>query len=257
MKSFYFTLVLMGIFLFSGISFLKNAYADRIDYQKWETILSTYVDGNGLVNYDGLKANRDVLDSFIKSQIESAVIDSLSDNEKKAFWINAYNALTMRLIVDHYPLKFGGIRTINWGKPWSIKMKVADQELSLGDIEHEILRKWDPMDPRIHFAINCASIGCPKLPNTYFDPQRLEEQLDHETRRFINDLQKVQLDKTKNILYHSAIFNWFKEDFLRNHPDKLTYILKYINKSDKEYILSNKDDIKLKELKYDWGLNKR
>ena len=235
----------------------KEGHTAMINYEKWEKILNTYVNNNGLVNYDELKTNRNLLDNFISTQVENTDISSFSDSEKKAFWINAYNALTMRLIVDHYPIRFGGIRSINWGKPWDIKMKVVGQQLTLGDIEHKILRKWDPIDLRIHFAINCASIGCPKLPNTHFNPDKLEEQLDFEARKFINDSQKVKLDRSKNILYHSAILNWFEEDFLANHPDKLTFIVKYRNAEATQYILSHKNEIILKEMKYDWGLNKQ
>ncbi len=111
-----------------------------INYEKWDKVLNTYVNDNGRVNYDELKTNRNLLDNFISTQVENAEISSFSDDEKKAFWINAYNALTMRLIVDNYPMRFGGILSINWGKPWDIKMRVAGQQLTLGDIEHKILR---------------------------------------------------------------------------------------------------------------------
>lgn len=228
-----------------------------INYEKWDKVLNTYVNDNGRVNYDELKTNRNLLDNFISTQVENAEISSFSDDEKKAFWINAYNALTMRLIVDNYPMRFGGIRSINWGKPWDIKMRVAGQQLTLGDIEHKILRKWDPIDPRVHFAMNCASVGCPKLPNKYFNPDKLNDQLNHEADRFMNDAQKVSLDRSTNILYHSEIFKWFKEDFLAVQPDIQNYILQHLNDNDKEYILANKDKIKSKTFKYDWGLNKQ
>jgi len=204
--------------------FTREVHAAMVNYERWEKVLNTYVNDNGRVNYDGLKANRDLLDNFIANQVENADISSFSDNGKKAFWINAYNALTMRLIVDHYPMRFGGIRSINWGRPWSIKMKVAGKELSLGEIEHEILRKWDPIDPRVHFAMNCASIGCPKIPNKHFNPEKLDEQLDHEARRFMNDPEKVKLDRSENTLYYSEIFKWFKQDFLAQSPDIKSYI---------------------------------
>jgi len=161
--------------------------------------------------------------------------------------------LTMRLIVDHYPLKFGGIRTINWGRPWDIKMKIAGQNLTLGDIEHKILRPLG--DPRIHFALNCASIGCPKLPTEPFYPDLLEDQLDHEAKRFINDLEKVRLDRATNTLYHSELLNWYQEDFLVVSSGKLGYIKRYLNKDDKDYLETH--EVALKKIKYDWGLNKQ
>jgi len=248
----------IGIFLLCGLCVTgREARAMEVNYIKWEDVLNTYVDENGLVDYAGLHAKRNILDEFIEVEIENADIYDLFDDDKKAFWINAYNALTMRLILDHYPLKFGGIRVINWGRPWSIKMTAAGRALSLGDIEHEILRKWRPMDPRIHFVINCASIGCPRLSNTHFDPDRLDDQLDRETRRFINDPDKVRLDRDKNILYYSEIFEWFKGDFLTVRPSILEYILRYLNTEDRNYILKNKAAIKLKTFSYDWGLNEQ
>ena len=134
-------------------------------------------------------------------------------------------------------------------------MKAAGRELSLGDIEHEILRKWDPIDPRIHFAINCASGGCPKLPKTHFPPADLDRRLDFEARRFMNDPAKVRLDRAQNILYHSEILKWFDEDFLAVAPDLKSYILKYINDDDRRYIQSH--DVKLKTVNYDWSLNEQ
>lgn len=225
-----------------------------VNYNIWAKLLKEHVDENGLVDYENLKKNRVLLGTFVR-QVEYADISKLSLDEQKTFWINAYNALTLKLIVDNYPLKLGGIRTINWGRPWSIKIKVAGRELSLGDIEHEILRKWDPIDPRIHFAINCASIGCPKLPNKPFFPETLDQQLDFETRRFVNDKQKVRLNRVENVLYHSEIFNWFEEDFLVVAPNILEYIKKYINDDDKNYI--EKNSVNLKKIDYDWGLNKQ
>ncbi len=233
----------------------QQASASSIDYTQWEQVLNTFVSDDGFVNYESLKQQRGGLDSFINTQIKAADISQLGNDEQMAFWINAYNALTLQLIIDHYPLRFGGIRTINWGRPWDIKMTAAGQSLTLGEIEHEILRKWDPIDARIHFAINCASISCPKLQKTHFDPARLDEQLDQAAVEFVNDPERNRLDRAKNVFYHSAIFDWFEEDFLATHPDILSYIIPYMNKSDRAYVQPNLDQIKVKKLKYDWGLN--
>jgi len=224
------------------------------EYHIWEKVLREHVDDQGRVNYDKLKDNQADLNVYTE-KVGNADIDQMSDIEQKAFWINAYNALTMQLIVDKYPLKLGGIRTINWGRPWSIKMRVAHRDLTLGDIEHNILRKWDPPDPRVHFALNCASIGCPKLPIKFFDPQQLDEQLDFETRRFMNDAQKISLDRQDNILYYSELFNWYEDDFLIVADDKLSYIKQYLNDEDRTYLDSH--EVTLQIIKYDWGLNKQ
>ena len=224
----------------------------RQEYQLWSKVLGEYVDGQGKVDYAKLQKNQADLNGFIE-KVRNADIDGMSDIEQKTFWINAYNALTMQLIVDKYPLKLGGIRTINWGRPWSIKMRVAHRDLTLNDIEHKILRSLG--DPRVHFALNCASIGCPKLPNIPFDPQRLDEQLDFEARRFMNDPQKVRLDRAADILYHSELLDWYEDDFLVVAKDKLSYIRQYLSQEDRTYLDTH--EVKLKKIKYDWGLNEQ
>ncbi len=226
-----------------------SAFKER-EYQLWGKVLQEYVDDQGKVDYAKLQKNQADLNGFIE-KVRNADIDGMSDIEQKTFWINAYNALTMQLIVDKYPLKLGGIRTINWGRPWSIKMRVAHRDLTLNDIEHKILRPLG--DPRVHFALNCASIGCPKLPNKPFDPQRLDEQLDFEARRFMNDPQKVRLDRAADILYHSELLDWYEDDFLAVADDPLNYIKQYLNEEDQSYLEARK--VTLKKIKYDWGLN--
>lgn len=253
-------LLYIGLFLavYGAIFFVTtSACAQEIEYQKWDSILETYVNENGRVDYDTLHEERQSLDDFIKNQIEDAQIDELSPTEQKAFWINAYNALTVQLILDHYPPAFNTIRTINWGRPWNVAMLVAGNKHTLHQIEHDILRNWEPFDERIHFALNCASIGCPKLPQYAFDPEQLDQQLDSEARRFIRDPEKVRLDRNKNILYHSEIFAWFEADFLKVSHSLLDYIYSYLPVDDQRYIDEHRSDIRLQTLDYDWGLNKQ
>jgi len=250
-------IIILSVCVFMmGIGFNQSEAEARLmphqGYELWAKVLKEYVNDQGLVDYARLQKNRADLDAVI-NQFKNTNVENMTKTEQKAFWINAYNALTMQLIVDKYPLKLGGIRTINWGRPWSIKMRVAHQDLTLGDIEHNILRKWDPPDPRVHFALNCASIGCPKLPKQPFDPQRLDEQLDFETRRFMSDPEKVNLNKASNVLYHSDLLNWYEDDFLVAAEDKLSYIKKYLNEEDRAYLDTHK--VTLKKIKYDWGLN--
>ncbi len=221
-----------------------------VDYTLWGKVLRNHVNDQGRVDYSGLKANMGGLNQFIQ-QVENADITSLSAVEQKTFWINAYNALTLKVVADNYPVK--SIRGINLGLVWKMGRKVAGGKKSLGDIEHKILRPLG--DPRIHFAINCASIGCPKLPNKPFYVETLNEQLDYETRRFVNDSEKISLDKTQNILHHSAILEWFEEDFLVVAPNILGYIAKYINEEDRMYLESN--EVTVQAMKYDWGINKQ
>ena len=230
-----------------------SSYAN-VDYTLWDRVLKTYVDNKGLVDYRGLKNNDVDLKQFIEI-IENTNVDELDKEEQKSFWINVYNALTMNLILDKYPLKIGGIRTINWGRPWDITMKVGMKALTLGDIEHKILRKWVPLDERIHFAINCASLSCPKLLQSPFYPKNLDEQLEQEAKRFILDQQNVYLDKKGGTLYYSAILKWFEDDFTIDHGSILDYISGYLNQEDQSYL--NNHGVKLKVFKYNWGLNKQ
>jgi len=241
----------LSVFLITFLSLVNVSTAEIIDYTSWAKVLKTYVNDQGRVNYKGLKDNRNNLDAFIQ-HIETLDTNQLTNaDEIKAFWINAYNALTLKTILDNYPTK--GIRTIDFGLVWKIPKNIAQKKLSLEHIEHKIVR---PMgDPRIHFALNCASIGCPKLPNRPFYPKQLDTQLDYETQRFINDPEKIYLDRESNILYHSELLNWYEDDFLIEVETKLSYIMKYLNKNDRSYIETH--PVKLKKIKYDWGLNEQ
>ncbi|VAX37373.1 hypothetical protein MNBD_UNCLBAC01-903 [hydrothermal vent metagenome] len=222
-----------------------------IDYTLWENVLSTYVDKHGQVNYKTLKSNRTELDQFIK-YIEKVDIKKLSTkNEIKAFWINAYNAITIQVAIDNYPFK--SFRMLNFGLVWKLPRNIAQTKHSLEHIEHKIIRKM--RDPRIHFALNCASIGCPRLPMEPFYPDKLEEQLDYETWRFINDPERIRLDQSTQTLYYSELLDWYEKDFLAVSKDITTYIKRYLNKDDQKYLENN--NVKLKKIKYDWGLNEQ
>ena len=170
-----------------------------------------------------------------------------SESHQLAYWINAYNAFTVKLIVDHYPLKSikdisDGLPMIN--SPWDIKFfKIGNTEFDLNTIEHEILRKiFD--EPRIHFAINCASISCPILRNEAYMANKMEDQLEEQTYRFINDPKTNIINKSSTQL--SRIFDWFRSDFLKQ-SDLITYIQGYNSNLNIEN--------KITYLEYDWRLN--
>jgi len=245
-------LIFLGVAILASPGWLAgSAQATRIDYTPWETVLKVYVDADGLVDYGKLKANRNVLDNFIQNEIENADLSALTKEAQKAFWINAYNALTVRLIIDHYPLRFGGIRTINWGRPWDIKMKAATRTLTLNQMEHDILRKWDPADARIHFAIVCASIGCPVLREEAYRAEGLDAQLDDQVVRFINTPSKFRYDTDEGILFLSPIMKWFKEDFDQN-GGPVAFFKGYVPA---DIASKLQKDTPVSWLEYDWGLN--
>ena len=240
-------IVIACVIIFLPVS---AVFAEPVDYQLYDRILKEYVDDKGLVDYKKLKADPDNLNMFIE-QVAEAELDHLKPDELKAFWINAYNAITLKVVADAYPVR--SIRNINFFLVWEIPRRAAGKNISLGDIEHKIVRPIG--DPRIHFALNCASLGCPQLPSEPFYPESINEQLDYQTRQFINNPEKVRVDRLNNILYHSEIFEWYEEDFLKIATDIKAYIQNYINESDRDYLKEH--DVELKPLKYDWNLNVR
>ena len=161
-------------------------------------------------------------------------------NDSLAYFINAYNAVTVKLILDHYPLK--SIRKLI--TPWRFKrFELEGEKISLNHIEHQILRKMN--EPRIHFAINCASASCPKLFNTAFYAHTMEEQLEEATTLFINDPLRNQLSKKEMAI--SRIFQWFASDF-GTKKERHAFIRKYATQPiDK--------NAKVRFLNYDWQLN--
>jgi Protein of unknown function, DUF547 len=222
--------------------FTLNSFSQKFDYTNYNSFLSKYVSEKGNVNYDKIKKNTTELDAIINQfQNNQPTNKNWTKKEELAYFINTYNVYTLKIVVDNYPTK--SIKDIN--KAWDKKIIPSYKALlSLSDIEHKILRKLN--EPRIHFAINCASVSCPNLENKAFEPSTLENQLESVTKSFIND-------KTKNLITEkeikiSEIFNWFAGDFNAN-GSVIDYINKYsTTKIDKK--------AKVKYLDYNWNLNK-
>lgn len=197
------------------------------------------------------------------AQMAKENLEGKSAAAVKAFWINAYNLGTLALILKHYPLK--SIKDISRSERWLWKGWVfAGQTVSLDEIEHEILR---PMgDPRIHFAINCASFSCPVLESRLFVADGLDERLDLATKRFLSDPRrglKVVEEKSflgwgeaRKVVYVSKLFNWFGVDFVKKDSDILTYISRYVQPETLK-VLKKLEASELKFLDYDWSLNGR
>ncbi|ERT09646.1 hypothetical protein M595_0418 [Lyngbya aestuarii BL J] len=233
------------------------------NYQKYQQVLSTYVDQEGKVNYKVLKENRQVLDTFNASlaTLSPDTFANWTEKEKIAFWINAYNSLTLLAIIENYPSK--SIRDIP-GVWTRIQFKVIGKEVTLDEIEHKILRVQFN-EPRIHMGLVCASIGCPILLQEPYIGDKLDEQLNKQTRRFIALNQNFKIDKQDNKVYLSSIFKWFGEDFIPSFKvqekftgsDKeravLNFLSQYLDESEQEYLMNGKYQIKY--LDYDWSLN--
>ncbi|MFY7806184.1 MAG: DUF547 domain-containing protein [Limnoraphis robusta] len=239
------------------------AATEPFSYQNYQQILSTYVDENGNVNYKALKENRQNLDKFNASlaTLSPQSFENWTEKEKIAFWINAYNSLTLLAIIENYPTK--SIRDIPgvWTK---LQFNVMGKEVTLDEIEHKILRVQFN-EPRIHMGLVCASIGCPLLLQEPYTGDKLDEQLDEQTRKFIALNQNFKIDQQNNQVYLSSIFKWFGEDFIPSFnaqekfmgSDKeravLNFISQYLNESEQKYLINGK--YKIKYLDYDWSLN--
>jgi hypothetical protein len=211
----------------------------KMDHSIWDELLKKHVQENGLVDYKGFQSDRDSLDKYLKSLSANKPDNSWTRKELLAYYINLYNAYTVDLILNNYPVE--SIKDISgaWTKEF---IAIGDVEISLGGIENSLLRKMN--EPRIHFAINCASISCPKLLNEAFTATKLEEQLDRVTREFINS-DKNEIDN--DVVKLSRIFDWYKNDFTEN-VDLIGYINKYADKQ-----INLKANISYKD--YNWALN--
>lgn len=206
----------------------------------WNELLAKYVSSDGNVDYKGFLKDKEKLQAYLDDMAANNPQKEWSKKEKLVYYINIYNAGTVKLILDNYPTK--SIKDIN--KPWAKEIvKIGENTFSLGDIEHKILRKMN--EPRIHFAINCASYSCPKLMNEAFAVSNIEEMLERATVDFINDPQRNKITEDK--LQLSNIFKWYKKDF-NSKGSLINYINPYT-----ENTIDEKANISF--LKYDWSLN--
>lgn len=215
------------------------ANAQQFDHSTWDAVLNKYVSTKGEVNYKAIKNDPTELNSYLDQLSSAKPNKTWSKEETLAFYINAYNAFTVKLIIDNYPTK--SIKDIK--QPWDKKfISIDGKTLSLNNIEHDILRKLD--EPRIHFAINCASISCPKLLNKAFTSSALDQQLEMVTKAFINSSENTITEKKIEI---SKLFSWFKSDFTTNGT-----VVDYFNKYS-DITIHKKAKIKFKD--YNWNLN--
>ena len=236
----------------------QNTVAVALDHshKNWTAQLQTYLNSEGLVNYKAWQKNQTALDAYLKEleSVDLATYEKFTANEKKAFLINAYNAFTVKLILKNYPVKsikkIGGI----FSSPWKQEFfSILDGKIkSLDPIEHEWLRKKPELkDYRVHAAVNCASISCPRLAATAFAAEKIDEQMDEAMRLWINDLSRNKLSGDE--LEISKIFDWFQDDF-GSEKDIKDILSKYANEKNAAYITPKKD---IDHLSYDWNLNEQ
>ena len=210
-------------------------------------LLQKHVAANGNVDYSSFKADNEKFTTYIRYLENTSPEKNWSANKEKAFWINAYNAYTIKLILANYPVKSIMDIKENNHAAWKIKFaNVGGTHYTLDAIEHEILRTKFA-DPRIHVGVNCASISCPKLSNLAFTEENIENQLEKLMNEFINDNSRNKI--TENHIQISSIFDWFKDDFTKS-----TTLIGYLNKYATPKI---NEKIKIDYLKYNWSLNKK
>jgi hypothetical protein len=239
----------MVVWIADAAVYDSRASAAEPLHGRWERLLSRHVK-NGLVDYAGMKADERDLDAYL-ADLERIDSRTLSRIDQFAFFINAYNAWTVKLIIGPYP-EIKSIKDLGglFGSPWKKKIARIDGALlSLDQIEHEILRPRFK-DPRVHFAINCAALSCPPLRPEAYVGERLDLQLDDAARAFINnpDRNYLKLDT----LYLSRIFDWFGEDFGKDLP---RFVSRYAEGNLKERLAAREGKLRVEFLDYDWGLN--
>jgi len=215
----------------------------RPNHEAWNALTKKYVSTSSKVNYKGMKADLSKITTYLEHLKNTSPKNDWSKNEKLAYWINLYNASTVYLIASNYPTS--SITKLSGGKPWDKKfVKSGSKTYSLNDIENTIVRPQFK-DPRIHAALNCAAVSCPKLLNGAFFSSKLNAQLDKQTRAWINDASKNKLNGSKAQI--SQIFDWYKVDFKEG---VVAFINKYISTG-----VALEPKAKISYLEYDWALN--
>ncbi|MEM6735190.1 MAG: DUF547 domain-containing protein [Bacteroidota bacterium] len=224
-----------------------------VSHTTFDALLQKHVDDKGLIDYKGLKADRSELKMYL-SQLESNPPQKdWTESEKLAYWINAYNAYTLELILSYYPVKsikdIGSTIKIPFvSTAWDVKfINIGNETYDLNNIEHGIIRKeFD--EPRIHFALVCAAISCPKLRKEAYLPETLDEQLTIAANEFLSNSQKNEFKNAKSAKL-SKLFNWYKGDF-DNDGSLIAYINKYAP-------IKLAQDAKIRWQEYDWSLNEQ
>jgi len=244
----------------------------------YDSLLKEHVQ-DAKVNYKGIINSSEKFNEYLMQlgSVSEEVYQNWTDEEKLAFWINAYNAFTIKAIIDNYPIKrnyslvglflpSNSIRQIS-GVWTDLQFRAVGRNVTLGEIEHEILRK-EFNEPRIHFVINCASMGCPDLRIEAFRPDIIYDQLESQSIDYVNNQEKgVRIDTENRKVELSKIFDWFGDDFIESYgntelfdersvKDKaiLNFVLKYLKSEDEKDFLK-RNNFEISYLDYDWNLN--
>ena len=248
------TLSTLVLLLYISLWFIPGVSAGTFDHSKFDQALKKYVDNKGLVDYNSI-AKDSGFSEYVQS-LQTARVEELSRDGQLAFWINGYNAVTIDKVIKKKPKK--SVRETFIPGVWtatkfftSREHIVAGKRLSQDDIEHEILRKQFK-DPRIHFAIICASLGCPPLPRLAYTEGNVQARLEEETRKYLNSPRGTRIDRAENTLHMSKLFDWFATDFIQKSGSTLAFMRLYLNE---ETLSFSERDPKISYLEYNWALN--
>jgi hypothetical protein len=243
--------------LLAGLSSLSLCLADfDHSHAHFQSILNAHV-RDGQVDYAALKDAPAALDGYLAqlSKIDRASYETWEEAQKVAFLINLYNAQTLRLVTRHYPIEsiqqIGGIIR----GPFDQKvLRFLDRSLSLGDIEHDILRRNHP-DPLIRFALAAAARGAPPLREEAYVAERLQAQLEDQARRFFSSPDTLRLDSSRNVLWAAPILKWYKKEFEREAGSVVQFVQRHAPGEIVEFLNSAKSETQIEYLPYDWSLN--
>jgi hypothetical protein len=253
MKRLFSGLLVISIIFSSCFTGIPRGSNKAVTHEQWTGLLKKHVTEKGLVNYKGFIADSAALNSYLQLLSANAPAGNWTKEEKLAYWINAYNAYTVKLITQHYPLKSikdigPATQIIFVNTPWDKKFfSIGGKSMTLNTIEHKILRKKFK-EPRIHFAVNCASISCPKLLNEAYEAATVDAQLTSQAKSFLADTGKNQVTADNPKL--SSIFKWFNGDFKKTGLSKVAFINQYAP-------LKINDNANLDYLDYNWNLNEQ
>lgn len=248
------------LIVLTALSFGSSSPAQAADFDHTHAAFTAVLQGSvksERVNYAALKSKPDALGGYLASlaAVPEKEFNAWNKEQRLAFLINLYNAATIKLVIDNYPIKsikdIGNFIKGPWHQP---VVHVFDQTVTLNHIEHDIIRA-NYGEPRAHFALVCASIGCPPLRAEAFEATRLNGQLDDQGRVFFASSAKNRVDAKGGVLYLSPIFKWFSADFTGKSGSVEKFVAPFFNEADKAAILSGKLSIEYTE--YSWSLNKQ
>jgi len=222
------------------------AQSNKFDHSIFDALLSANVDDSGMVNYRAFINNQQFA-TYIET-IENANLSKLTNEDKLAFYINAYNATVIKNVLDYLPINSPMDVDGFFNK---IKHTIAGKEITLDELEHKYALKIEPV--LSHFGLVCAAVSCPKLLDKAYDGKTVFSQLEENAQLYLNDHNKNKLDRENRILYLSEVFKWFKDSFVKKYGSLTETAIQFMSDDNRAFLMNNEASVKF--LKYNWKLN--